>query len=888
MRMLKNFIPIFFVLVWAGSIGAPEVAPFVLNENSTYVFEYTKNYAERNSTNNYFIKELARHNLTGLYNTSYTFHFSLQKSIHKIEDNTFEAEALLTGQKCTGNIYYKKFDISDILIPDKADFDIYIEENGNYTAKQSFREVFRDDKLNFNFKFVFEVFDESRHYNLIVDNIKFYSADTDRKVFQDRLRLIDDYYAAISAMEHNINKLESITYSPSKIPAIFILIQEMERSNRSILASEFIRELDIHTNDPGGFRELQKKYLLQLNAATFHFEKLVSTLDYIKFSENLAELSRIHVDYANNFMDLSQNTSHSFQPYFYKLGMVEYSPVEMYDFKKGIEQIVRKSKFCNDSDVVFERFKAEIYKAYLEKSEKLLREEYFHLAKGVLENAQRFYMALLGNQPPLELNIQLSRANYGIYNSYLHLIDRAIDIGNYELAENYIAKAKKFQEEHSSTIISRNQIHKASEELIDLYINKGFRQIKSGEFEESVYCFEQAHSVSNNIGVYNHDYIIKHGLIQARNGLYLSLLTRAEENLLEGNDLAAKTSMLEAFELASIYPTQIHPVSDFDSLNVALSYQEYLTAISDGKKYLASNNYTMAYERFLNALQIEEKSSFKIYEPLIDLFTQAATPYLVDQCNLGEVKVNKNKLDEARDIYDHCFQLQSDYGLYFEPDLMSGLTMLNNNIFTRKCENIADDYDELIVEFNNLVDAGDFISALDILDQTSALSKDNYYCDIDNSLVMNYRETYGPAAEYQELGREAQDALARQDQKRFNEIYQKMEQLSNMYEVIRTRVEPMPLQYLFSVQKNLAMLETTINNSQSTEEYATALRILDVLENNNTSTKDAKVIQQKLAHKLACADKMTNSDADPKSNIEKYTGGSGWYKHFKKEYLKNW
>ena len=888
MRMLKIYIPILFLSLWVYSIGAPEGVPYVFNENSSYVFEYTKNYAERNSTNNYFIKELARHNLTGLYNTSYTFHFSLQKSIYKIEDNTFEAEALLTGQKCTGNIYYKKFDISDILAPDKADFDIYIEDNGNYTAKQSFREVTRDDKLNFSFKFIFETFDENRNYNLIVDNIKFYSAETDRKVFQDRLRLIDDYYAAISAMEHNLKKLEDITYSPSKIPSIFILIQEMERSYKSIMASEFIQELNINTNDISGFNGLQKKYLDQLKSAKFQFDKLISTLDYINFTENLTELSRIHVNYANDFMNLSQNTSHTFQPYFYKLGMVEYSPMEMYDFKEGVEQIVRKSRFCNDSDIVFERFKAEVFKAYLEKSEKLLKEEYFNLAKGVLENAQRFYIASLGNQPPLELNIQLSRANYGIYNSYLHLIDRAIDIGNYELAENYITKAKNFQEEHSSTIISRNQIHKATEELIELYINKGFRQIKSSEFEEAVYCFEQAQSVSNNIGLYNHDYIIKHGLIQSRNGLYLSLLTKAEDNLLEGNDLAAKTSMKEAATLASLYPTQIHLVSDFDSLNLVLNYQEYLTAISDGKKYLASNNYTMAYERFLNALQIEEKSSFKIYEPLIDLFSQAATPYLVDQCNLGEVKVSKNKLDEARGIYDHCFQLQSDYGLYFEPDLMAGLTMLNNNIFTRKCENITNDYDELLVEFNNLVDAGDFISALDVLDQTSALSKDNYYCDLDNSLVLNYRETYGPAAEYQELGREAQDALARQDQKRFNEIYQKMEQLSSKYEVIRTRVEPMPLQYLFSVQKNLAMLETTINNSQSTEEYATALRILDVLESNNASTRDTKIIQQKLAHKLACADKVNDSEADPKSNIEKYTGGSTWYKHFKKEYLKNW
>ena len=46
---------------------------------------------------------------------------------------------------------------------------------------------------------------------------------------------------------------------------------------------------------------------------------------------------------------------------------------------------------------------------------------------------------------PVNLNILVSKANYGIFDSYLQLIDRAIEMGNYDLAENYLNKAMDFQ-----------------------------------------------------------------------------------------------------------------------------------------------------------------------------------------------------------------------------------------------------------------------------------------------------------------------------------------------------------------------------------------------------------------------------------------------------------
>jgi len=154
--------------------------------------------------------------------------------------------------------------------------------------------------------------------------------------------------------------------------------------------------------------------------------------------------------------------------------------------------------------------------------------------------------------------------------------------------------------------------------------------------------------------------------------------------------------------------------------------------------------------------------------------------------------------------------------------------------------------------------------------------------------MSDLQSSYRPAAKYQQLANEAQRALESNDHAKFSEIYQEMEQLSDTYEVIRKRIEPLPLYYLFSIKKNLAYVESSLNDYRSKEEFETALRILQVMEAGDVPGKDAKNIQQKLAVKMAAADKATAYNADPRENVNKYTNGNSWYKHFKKAYIKSW
>ncbi len=47
-------------------------------------------------------------------------------------------------------------------------------------------------------------------------------------------------------------------------------------------------------------------------------------------------------------------------------------------------------------------------------------------------------------------------------------------------------------------------------------------------------------------------------------------------------------------------------------------------------------------------------------------------------------------------------------------------------------------------------------------------------------------------------------------------------------------------------------------------------------------------MQVGLAEQMAVYDKSTNNTTDPKQNVEKYTEGHIWFKHFKKAYIEKW
>ncbi|MBN2174562.1 MAG: hypothetical protein JW731_10535 [Bacteroidales bacterium] len=859
------------------------------SETNSYVVKYTPSMPNEREINNFFIKEIAKNNFTSLNNTRFSYHYAIHKSIQKVADYTYKVVAEITSEYFTGDIYYKGFDISDILLPEKADLIVKIIDSNNYYLVKDYLGIKRNQENKFLISFLFESYDEEADYVLVLDEISFYSEDYDKEAFQQRLSYIDEYYASLAYFDYGNQTLSKLSLTPKNIIPNYIRIKELERIYQYIAASDFIHNLDFSRYNNSDFRQKMEAFGTNLVQNFNNMEILVLSSEFIKMDVSYQTVARQYVDEVAGYFILSQDVTHSQSAFFFNYGKITYNQKLLNDYFAGLNNILLRSAYCNEIFTVTKKLEEQIFWAYLDKASEFIDDEQYFIAKGLLQNAQNFYQIYTDKSLPIDHHLYTSKANFGIYDSYLHLIDRAIDIGNYNLAENYIQKAKKFQQDNSTSIISDEYTTKLSEKLVRLYINKGKLLNESGEFEEAMYCFNQAQKICRELGRFNYDYEIKHGLISATNGTYSNLIASAfvkfeNEDIASANELIYRAAIIRAS-----YPSRVEHSFQADDLKAKVDAHSYQNYVSDGKTYLYTGNYYMAYKLFLQAFELEERTKFEIYDSLPYFFVQAATPYLVDQCKLGEVKVLKNQLDEAREIYDRCFLLQMEYGIDYDPRLQESLTLLNNSIFNKHCFLANSDFDKIISHFNNTIETGDFITALQVLNETNDIVAQNYYCEFDKALIVELRNKYSPAAEYQELANIAKEALITNDHEKFIETHKKMEELSSNFEVIRRMIEPMPLHYLFSIKKNLALLESAVKDYENKEEFETALKLLKVLQANNYSDRDTKTIQQNLACRMAYIDRqVANPNTDPKVNAENYTDGSDWYKYFKKSYVKNW
>jgi tetratricopeptide (TPR) repeat protein len=507
--MKNRFVRSLVLLCIFLSFGITRVFGFS-SETATYTFRYAPEKTGTHGTTNFFIRELARYNMTTLPNTSFTYHYADTRKIEKPEPYTYQVTIAFSETNCSGDIYYRGFNIADILEPEIVDFELIVVQNGNHIHKETFSEVRAMDQA-FSVTSVFENLDDSGNFDVLVSDVSFYSDDSDRDRFAQRINFIDSYYASIEAMDIISAELSAMKYLPGQLIKNLMKVHEAERIFKAVGGSEFNRALHLDDQDVAGYRAKSRQFQIKMETARERLQRNMNAVDTINPSQTVEMIAQTYVEEISRFFFRSQSVSHTLQSYYFGLGYVEFNASHLSSLQRDLDEIIRKSGYSRSAGFAVKNFKTAIFQSFVTQAKYFLEKEQFNVAKGILINGSKFYQAAYGGPAPVELNILMSKSNYGIYNSYLHLINRAVDIGNYGLAENYMEKATRFQAENTSTIISNNHIVKLTEKLADLYISKGFNLLAEDEFKEAIYCFEQAHQLCFSIQLFNHDYLIKQG-----------------------------------------------------------------------------------------------------------------------------------------------------------------------------------------------------------------------------------------------------------------------------------------------------------------------------------------------------------------------------------------
>jgi hypothetical protein len=503
MKMFLKILITTCILLASGFASATTPVDLTISENAVYSFRFEPGNTA--TLNNHFIKEIARYNYLNLYSTSYYLDYELEVKILETANGAFEIESAMTKSSMDGDIYYEKFDLSEVLIPSQYSFELVIaNENGNREITLSGFNTGNNNQM----RNISLPVNKTSKYELTIKNVNFAYAETDKAHFEERIKAINAYLAFYQLLGFNLKKAQQIAINDtSPVLANFIKIYDLQRfyelfKNRpdTIFIPEHYRMQQ---------KEMETKFSSELRRLSYLFDNTMDGKSLTPENIHAVETPAL-LQIQQEYLNAMNSTSHLLEPvYMQVINFFDGQPGWNHFKTNFIERFFENNKE-EDGRKVLPILAARLYEDYISNALTLMNQEAYIEAVIFLNSAKTLCHNLAEFDCELYTFHQLSTAKYGIYDSYISVATSAQKAGSTSLAYTYLMMARQFQKNNNNLIISSGVVDKALARLAWQFIEEGNLLKQSDNQIQSLECFVNAKDIYMLIGESQHiDYIDK-------------------------------------------------------------------------------------------------------------------------------------------------------------------------------------------------------------------------------------------------------------------------------------------------------------------------------------------------------------------------------------------
>lgn len=490
-------------LTITGFASASTPVDLTISENAVYSFRFEP--GNSSPLNNHFIKEIARYNYLNLYSTSYFLDYELEVRLLETATGAFEIATNLTKSLMDGDIYYEKFDLSEVLMPSEYSFDLVVEnENTNREIAFSGFETGNNNQA----RSVVLPVNKTSHFDLAIKNVQFSYAESDKAQFEERIMAINEYLAFFQLLDFNLKKAQQIAISDTgSVLANFIKIYDLKRFYEFFESRPDALVIPDHYSMPQ--KETETKFASELRRLNYLFENSLNSSRLTPENIRLSETSAL-LQIQQEYLQAMNGTSHLLEPVYMQVINFFDDQSGWMDFKTNFVDRFFGNNNGHVGREIISILTARLYEDYMNNAGLLMKEEAFIEAVIYLNSAQTLCSNLAEFDCELFTFHQLSSAKYGIYDSYISVATSAQKAGSTSLAYTYLMMARQFQKKNNNLIITSGTVDKALSQLAWQFIEEGNSHKQSDNTTQSLECFVNAKDIYRLIGESRHiDYIDK-------------------------------------------------------------------------------------------------------------------------------------------------------------------------------------------------------------------------------------------------------------------------------------------------------------------------------------------------------------------------------------------
>ena len=493
---MKRFGLILICIVCSFRFSSSQVisqALFPELKKDSFLLKYSDVNSEKVKNTNYIIEEISKSIPKMLDYTQFSFSYTCQVTFYSNSKipNWHAVSIEIKDGKCRGDLYYKKFNISDFLLPDFADCIIELKnQDGSVVTTVPVTSIKlqhgKGEKDNLKVENVQIV----TQLNAAVNNKLFYYSDSCLKAFKKEVQYINDYYNTDFVISTAIQKLQAINLDNVEMVKVYDFeLKDVEKIVDDLNSKSYPEKLNLENNDPVDFKSKFTDLEQQTRKLRFMINNMLGTIDKAYYDKGMEYFKAGDYPNALKFMGKATDANPFYSAAFYQTASIYYAQKDLENAAKNISIIT--TKLNPDLQILKLTLKlgSDIYKDFISKAEELMAAEKFNEALDVLGKTKELCNAspAIGCNDYLQKDI--AKAKYGVYNSFVTVSQEALNRDILYMAEIYILKAKKYQKDNSTDIFSSVEADDLLSQLVKGLTQQGFLYNEQLKYDSAIVSF---------------------------------------------------------------------------------------------------------------------------------------------------------------------------------------------------------------------------------------------------------------------------------------------------------------------------------------------------------------------------------------------------------------
>lgn len=752
--------------------------------NNSYNLKYDFDDAKpKNSIPNHFIIQIAKSIPQHYLITEYSAKLDLEMTLVKQNSENYQIKLKKNKFRYSGDYRYKGFNISKLIYPEDIEIEIVVED----VNSSKIFEFNGKSKLFTNDGDLFSaaIKDTSKSYSLKFQKVEIELTfnQSQKQNFDELIKLIDEYENSGFQIEKIKERLASIkTDQPALIPIYVLRIKEIKKMLENINPDNFYNDNTNLKQDP---IDLNRQYRY-LKSKTKNIESMLKAkmkrIDSVYCENAVDEYESGNINKAEELFNLSiQNNPYNSKSHLY---------LALIDLKKNQEDkaLIRLKKVFFELKPGFRAKQQAVeithqcFKAIQKTSEDLIRDEDFLLAINLLGSAKEICDSVEMVNCENTIEPVLSKAKYGLYNSYISIAEEALKNNRPDLANQYLNYASVYQKKNSEFVLNNSKVISLKEDIFDNYKFSLQQNIDNKNYSVALKLISSLQEFSDSNKLFKKSEEIH------------DLKSLVHQNIFnEMFNKALKVENTSGADAAEVFINDVLAYKESHAGLVEIDYNQ-----EQSIKRIKSSAIIKNIEKINDYLKSGEESKARNLLFYLHKNTKYATSEARDSLNSIKSRISEPELDillekirynifnENYFIADTLIERGLSESELKRPDYQKNFIQLQKENNALLCGLLQDSVLNLKAGFNLMIKRNEFNAALDIYSYYQKISEDYEKCTFDFKISDVNTNKLASAADFENLIKESELLFEKEEfykyiscRKRADSIYFKNPYLKN-------------------------------------------------------------------------------------------------------------